>query len=143
MCCVSWDLWSAVSLFSRKFNLSFSHLPPIFLLACCAGQEGRILPRTVILRFNSKTKKYFSPTRFSSSEKVKLADCRYSLYLLCFSELKIFFFFAKDANVAVEKSHIFVLLVCVCPPCSLWKLNTTQHCWYLCFVTIWPCTVGH
>lgn len=51
-----------------------------------------------------------------------------------------FFSSAKDANVAVEKSRIFVL-ACVCA--YLWKLNTTQHCWYLCFVTIWPCTVGH
>lgn len=140
MCCVSWDLWSAVSLFSRKFNLSFSHLPPIFLLACCAGQEGRILPRTVILRFNSKTKKYFSPTRFSSSEKVKLADCRYSLYLLCFSELKIFFSLPKMLMWQLRSLvYLSSLHVCVC----LWKLNTTQHCWYLCFVTIWPCTVGH
>lgn len=80
------------------------------LSAQCTGQEGRILLHIAILRFNNKTKACFSPTCFSSSEKVKLADCRWAHYLLCFSQLEKIFFFCQGCCVAVGKTGI-------CPTC--------------------------
>lgn len=129
-------LASLVSSEPVQLEIQLDSNPPstsssLSLSAQCTGQEGRILLHIAILRFNNKTKVCFSPTCFSSSEKVKLADCRWAHYLLCFSQLERIFFFSAKAAVWQLGKQVFVLHVCVCLTLSK-IIHIVQDCWYLC-----------